>query len=321
MSDIVIGTRASPLAMWQAKYMRDAILASSSILDIELKVIKTSGDHLMLAESFSGLDKGLFTKEIENELLAHRIDLAVHSLKDLPTQMAEGLVLAAIAVREDPADAIISKSGAGLGALPAGAKVLTGSLRRRGQLLHRRRDLQVLAVRGNVQTRLRKLGESEAEAMILARAGLIRCGLDERISERLDPVDFLPACGQGAIAVQTRLNDERMREIVGALDHTPTRLAVAGERAFLASLGGGCQVPVGAYARFGSDGAELTLTGMVSSLGGDKLLKETVAATVHNETSAEALGQELGLILRNQGCQEIIAEVIRVSQSSSEERS
>ena len=319
MKSIVIGTRGSPLAMWQANYIRDAIGANDSSLTVELKIIKTLGDQVLRDQAYGTLDKGLFTTEIENELLAGSISMAVHSLKDLPTELPEDLCLGAIPVREDPADALIAKTARSLAELPAGAKVFTGSLRRRGQLLHLRGDLEVLPVRGNVQTRLRKLDESDVEAMILARAGLVRSDLGDRITERLDPAEFLPACGQGALAIEIRQDNRDMQRILQPLEDLPSRLAVTAERAVLSSLGGGCQVPVGAYGRF-SEG-QLILTGMVSSLCGEKLLRETISRPVADESAAVSLGESLADLLRQKGCQEILDEVLEQSKPSAGDES
>lgn len=313
MSDVLIGTRGSPLALWQANYIRQVISDRNRGVRVELKIIKTSGDQALLGPGRAALDKGMFTSEIENELLTGNVSLAVHSLKDLPTELPADLTIAAITTREDPAEALICKSAATLDALPQGATVLTGSLRRRGQLLHRRPDLSVQPVRGNVQTRLRKLDESDADAMMLACAGLMRAELADRITQRLDPTDFLPACGQGALAIEICSNDEQTRKLVAPLDDMPTRLAVTAERAFLAALGGGCQVPVGAYARE-ADGA-LLLTGMVSDLDGEELLRGSVAAVVDRVDAAEALGQALWHNLREQGAGQILARIAEQSQS------
>ncbi len=309
MKSIVIGTRGSPLAMWQANHIQSEIMQRNPDLSVELKIIKTSGDQALLGPGRAALDKGMFTTEIENELLAGTIDLAVHSLKDLPTDIPDGLSVSAITVREDPADAIISKSGLGLDELPAGAVVLTGSLRRKGQLLARRPDLRVEPVRGNVQTRLGKLDESDAEAIMLARAGLVRAELDDRITERLDPAEFLPACGQGALGLEICTDNAAVRELLAPLDHMPTRLVVSAERALLSALGGGCQVPVGAYGRFTGGEDTMTLTGMVSSLDGSQLLRETVAGPVVSPDAARALGETLCRQLRDKGCDEILAAI------------
>ncbi len=319
MSGFVIGTRGSPLAMWQANYVRDAIIAADSSLTVELKIIKTSGDQALDEQSPAKLDKGLFTTEIENELLAGSISMAVHSLKDLPTELPAGLVVGAIPVREDPADALIAKTAGSLAKLPAGAKVFTGSLRRKGQLLHVRSDLEVLPIRGNVGTRLKKFDESDADAMILACAGLVRIGLGDRITQRLDPAEFLPACGQGALAVEISQDNRDARRILQPLEDTPTRLAVTAERAFLNALGGGCQVPVGAYGRFCP--GELVLTGMVSSLNGERIFRDTLSQPASDESTAASLGESLASILRQKGCQEILDEVLGQSKPSSGDES
>jgi len=307
VTEILIGTRRSPLALWQANCVRDALLATDPELQVDLKAIRTAGDKAAAEPLYASRTKGLFTTEIENELRAGSIAIAVHSLKDLPTDPPEGLEIAAILSRADPADVLVSKVGP-LAEIPAGATVLTGSPRRRGQLLHRRADLKVSPVRGNVQTRLRKLDESDDAATILAKAGLERLGLDDRITERFTPTEFLPACGQAALAVQIRSDDERVRQIVSALDDRPTRLAVTAERAFLTALGGGCRVPAGAYGRFDAADETMTLTGMVCDPAGEMLLRETVSADVAAVEHAEALGRELAGRMRELGCAAILAK-------------
>ena len=288
MTLLRIGTRGSMLARWQADYVRQALLEAHPGLSVELVVIRTSGDAVQDKPLTRIGGTGVFTKEIENALLDERVDVAVHSLKDLPcskaeggilqglpTESAKGLRLAAIPAREDPADALISRDGRGLAELPAGAMVLTGSPRRRAQLLHRRPDLKIGPGRGNVQTRLRKFEESEASGIMLAMAGLIRLELAGRVAERLDPTEFLPACGQGALAVETRAEDKRTAELCGALEDRATRLATTAERAFLSALGGGCLAPVGAYGRAAEKG-RLALTGMAASLNGARMIRRTV---------------------------------------------
>ncbi|MCE5326277.1 MAG: hydroxymethylbilane synthase [Planctomycetaceae bacterium] len=304
---IRIGTRGSPLALWQAHHVAQRIAALSAEVAVDIAIIKTRGDEALSARRYGTLEKGLFTTEIEDALRAASIDLAVHSLKDLPTRLADGLTLAAIPVREDPADALVAKGNATLESLPPGAMVLSGSLRRRGQLLHRRSDLNVQPARGNVQTRLRKLDEGPAAATVLACAGLVRSGLENRISERLDPAVFLPACGQGALAIETRSDDAALIEFLSALEHAPTRWAVTAERAMLTALGGGCQIPVGAYARFEGPSGMMVLTAMACELDGQRLLRETLAAPVSDVASAEALGGKLGQVLTGLGCGEILA--------------
>ena len=310
MSRVVIGTRGSPLALWQANHVRDALIASRSDLEIQLEIIRTKGDRALHAPLHTMLDKGLFTREIESALLAGTIDLAVHSLKDLPTELPDGLSLAAVTAREDPADVLVAKNEGTLETLPKGATVLTGSLRRRAQLLHHRPDLRISSVRGNVETRLRKLSQCEAQAMVLARAGLVRLGLSDRVTERLDPAKFLPACGQGALAIETRCDDSPVRELLQPVDDAESRFAVTAERAFLAALGGGCQVPIGAYARTTGDAAPLTITGIVANIDGSRLLRKTIEAVVTQLEAAEELGQRLAEELRAEGCQEILDEVM-----------
>ena len=316
MSEIVIGTRGSSLALWQANHVRSVLEDLHDGLTVRLEIIHTKGDKILEVALHRMLDKGLFTKEIQNALLDGSVDLAVHSLKDLPTQAVPGLSVAAIPPREDPADALIGKDGGGLDAVPQGAEVLTGSLRRRAQLLHQRADLTVSTVRGNVETRLRKLDESDARAIVLARAGLVRLGLADRITARLDPAEFLPACGQGALAIETRADDTSVRELLRPLDDAAARAAVTAERAVLAALEGGCQVPIGAYAYV--DGGTLNLIGMVANLDGTRLLRATGTAPLADDETAAALGQSVADELRGQGCQDILDEVARYLQNESE---
>ena len=320
MSDLVIGTRGSDLAMWQSRFISAALTAAHPDLHIDLKVIRTTGDKSLQTPLHRMPDKGLFTREIESALLDGTVDLAVHSLKDLPTELPEGLSLAAIGAREDPADVLVvkDKPPRTLEELPHGAAILTGSLRRRAQLLHRRPDLKALPIRGNVQTRIRKLHESEAAATILARAGLVRLGLTQHIGLRLDPAEFLPACGQGALAIEIRTDDRRMRELLRVIDHPETGRAVAAERAFLSALGGGCQVPMGAYARSEGGQAHLTVTGVVATVDGSRLLRETLDGPAADMEAAEALGQSLAEALRRRGCEQILKEAADQSPSMSE---
>ena len=320
MRALVIAARGSALAMWQAEHIRDTLSRLHADLAIELSVIRTKGDRVQDTALHRMLDKGLFTREIEAALLDGSADLAVHSLKDLPTTLPDGLMLAAVPPREDPADALVSRDGASLDELPRGAAVLTGSLRRRAQVLHRRPDLKVLPIRGNVPTRIRKLHESDAAATILARAGLVRLDLADDTQHRLEPAEFLPACGQGALAIEIRRDDAELAELLGSIEHAPTRRAVGAERAFLAELGGGCQAPVGAYARHDEASRELTVTGMVASLDGSRLLRQTICGPAADSDAAEALGRSLAETLGGQGCDEILAEAIAQSQSETEDQ-
>ena len=322
MSALVIGTRGSDLAMWQAEFIRAALTEAHPDLEIRLNVIHTTGDRILQTPLHRMADKGLFTKEIERALLDGSADLAVHSLKDLPTELPDGLSLGAVGAREDPADVLVGRDGPppAVEELPHGASILSGSLRRRAQLLHRRPDLNVLEIRGNVQTRIRKLQQSDAAATVLARAGLVRLGLERHIGRRLDPSQFVPACGQGALAVETRDDDRRLRELLGVVDHPETRRAVAAERAFLSDLGGGCQVPVGAYARPDEDETHLVVTGVVASLDGSHLLQETLRGATDDVDAVDALGRSLADTLRRRGAGEILAEVVAQSSSESENK-
>ena len=309
MSGLVIGTRGSALALWQARHIEAALLEARPGLEVRLEVIRTKGDKILDTALSKIGDKGLFTKEIENALLAGTVDLAVHSLKDLPTELDEGLTVAAVLSREDPADALVSKGGMSLVELPSKGKVLTGSLRRRSQLLHLRGDLLIEPIRGNVQTRLKKFDQSEACGVIFAKAGLVRLGLGERISERLDPREFLPACGQGALAVEIRKGDRRVAELVEPLDDVRARATTAGERAFLARMGGGCQVPIGAYARIEGEPEVMIITAMVASLDGGQLIRRTARVAFWGTDGAVELGGQLAEEVLGAGAQEILDEV------------
>ncbi len=309
MRRIVIGTRGSELALWQANHIRDALLSRNDGLEVALEVIRTTGDEVLETPLHAILDKGLFTRQIEQALLAGRVDLAVHSLKDLPTQLPAGLEIAAVPPREDPADVLVAKQGRTLGDLPSGAAVLTGSLRRRAQLLHLRPDLQILPVRGNVPTRLKKLAESDAAATIMARAGLVRLGLDENITERLAPAEFLPACGQGALALQVRCDDAAVGELLAPLNDPEARRAVSAERALLAELEGGCEVPLGAFAETVDNGKSLRIIGMVASLDGVRMLRAGASAPLDTPDAPRELGRRLASDLREAGAREILDSI------------
>ena len=246
-----IGSRGSQLALWQANHITALLRAQGHIVEIE--IIKTTGDRLQEVTFAQVGSKGMFTKEIEEALAAGRIDLAVHSLKDLPTELPEPFALAATPVRVDPRDVFVSVNHASLAALPHGARVGTSSQRRRAQLRALRPDIEAVEFRGNVDTRLRKLAEGQVEAILLAAAGLDRLGKTDWVRERLDPKDFCPAAGQGALGIETRKDDAATIEAVAFLDHSDTRFAVTAERAALAALGGGCQVPIGIHCRSSHD--------------------------------------------------------------------
>jgi hydroxymethylbilane synthase len=242
-----IGSRGSQLALWQANHI--AALLRVQGHDVEIEIIKTTGDRLQEVTFAQVGSKGMFTKEIEEALAAGRVDLAVHSLKDLPTELSAPFALAATPLRVDPRDVFVSVKHATLAALPQGARVGTSSQRRRAQLKMLRPDIEAVEFRGNVDTRLRKLAEGQVEAILLAAAGLDRLGKTDWVRERLDPNDFCPAAGQGALGIETRKDDAATIEAVAFLDHPDTRFAVTAERAALAALGGGCQVPIGIHCR------------------------------------------------------------------------
>jgi len=295
---LVIASRGSQLALWQAGWVERQLTAAGHMCRIE--IIRTTGDQITDVPLAKVGTKGLFTKEIEEALLDGRADLAVHSLKDLPTELPAGLVLAAVPEREDPRDAVVGRR---LADLPAGARVGTSSLRRAAQLRKLRGDLTVESVRGNLDTRLRKLDEGRYDAILLAAAGLKRLGWGGRIAEILPPEVMCPAVGQGALAIETRAAGAGF-DACAALDHRDTHAAVAAERGLLAALGGGCQVPIGAHATV--DGGRLLLKAMVASPDGAEVVRGTSEGTVGE---AEMVGRRLGVELLNRGAREILETV------------
>jgi len=300
-----VGTRGSRLALWQAEHVATCLRREHPGLTVEQLVLSTAGDRVVdVALSRVG-DKGLFTRELEEALGEGRIDVAVHSLKDLPTETPDGLAVGAVLEREDPRDALVGPWSGGLDSLPDGARVGTSSLRRRAQILARRPDLRVVDLRGNVPTRLSKLERGECEAAVLALAGLRRLGLEHAVGAVLEPEAMLPAAGQGALAVQCRRGDPRVCALLGPLDHGPTRLAVAAERGFLARLEGGCQVPVGCLATPAS--TRLRLRGLVADVDGGVVVAGVVEEAVGDELAATALGERLAERLLRNGAREILA--------------
>ena len=302
-----VGTRGSQLALWQADHVVARLKADHAGLGVERVIVRTLGDKRPEAALAEIGGRGIFTREIEDALRRGSIDLAVHSLKDLPTRIAEGLELGAVLIREDPRDALLARGVHGLRELPEGARIGTSSLRRRAQLLGLRADLKVLDLRGNVPTRLQKLERGEYDAIVLARAGLLRLGLAGRIAEVFEPETLLPAVGQGAIGLQIRAGEPRVARLVAALDHEPTRLATAAERALLARLEGGCQVPVAALGELA--GRRLTLRGLVADVEGREVLRDREARDVGGEAEARALGEALAERLLRQGAAPILARV------------
>ncbi|HEX5044925.1 MAG TPA: hydroxymethylbilane synthase [Candidatus Polarisedimenticolaceae bacterium] len=303
MERLVLGSRGSALALWQARHVAGLLRAAHPGLQIEEVIIKTEGDR-MTEQALSVLGgKGVFVKEIEDALLEERIDLAVHSMKDMPTEMPQGLGFAAVPRRHDARDALLTTDGRDLAALPPGAGVATGSPRRRAQLLASRPDLRMTEVRGNVDTRVRKLKEGQFAAMVLALAGIERLGID--VPRNPLPLDLcVPAVGQGALAIETRVDDARTRALVQVLDHGETARAVAAERAFLARLGGGCLAPAAAHARVA--GPHLLLEGVVADPDGSRVLRDRESGPVEE---AAALGERLAARLLAAGGAAILRDV------------
>jgi hydroxymethylbilane synthase len=301
MNPLRIGTRSSPLALWQAHHVTELLRAASPERAIELVEIETIGDQVRDVPLVQLGGDGAFTKAIQVALQERRVDLAVHSLKDLPTFTVEGLMLAAVPKRGPTGDAFVSKKHRAFGDLPTGAIVATSSLRRKAQLLHRRPDLKLIDIRGNVETRLRKLVEQDLDATILAQAGLIRLGLSDHITEVLDASWMYPAVGQGALGLECRCEDNATRAILDSLNVMPTRWSVLAERAMLRGLGGGCQVPIGAITSIEAN--TLTLRGVVLPPDGSERVEAESSGPMEQ---AEMLGQDVAQQLRGLGAQELL---------------
>jgi hydroxymethylbilane synthase len=301
---ITIGTRGSPLALWQAHWIKSQLETVHDDLTVELVKIKTSGDKIQDVPIAKVGGKGLFTKEIEESMLRYETDIAVHSMKDVPVKFPPSLTLSVVTEREDPRDALISRKGLKLDSLPKGAKVGTGSFRRTTQLLHYRPDLEVVPMRGNVQTRLDKLESEGMDAIILAAAGLIRLGMADRITENIDPEIMLPGGGQGAVGIESRKEDLRVMNRIFPLDHEETHRALEAERAFLTRLEGGCQVPIGVYATIEEE--TLHLRGLVGSLDGKQVLKAERKGSVDDP---EAIGLQLAGEILEMGADKILKGV------------
>jgi hydroxymethylbilane synthase len=300
MTLLRLGTRKSKLALWQANFVKEKLEALGC--KVELVPITTTGDKILDAPLAKIGGKGLFVKEIENALLAGEIDLAVHSLKDVPMIIPEGLTLSAITEREEPYDVLISRNGKKLEELHSGAVVGTSSLRRQVQIKRRRRDLKVEILRGNVDTRLRKLKEGLYDAIVLAHAGVKRMGFSGEVSQVLK--DFIPAVGQGSLAIETRAEDERVINFVKGLNHEESWLRAVCERAFLRELQGGCQVPIGAYAWI--EGDRIKIKGFISDLEGERFLEGYEEGGLQE---AEEVGKRLAQRLLREGGEEILKEI------------
>ncbi len=305
MRELRIGTRGSPLALWQANWVRERLFQAYPHLRVSLIRIKTKGDKLIDVNLATVGGKGLFVKEIEEGLLGGRIDLAVHSMKDVPVQLPEGLHIRFITRREDPRDVLISRDRRTLEELPSGAKIGTSSLRRRAQLLSYRPDFHIIPLRGNVDTRVRKLDTMGLDAIVLAAAGVKRMKMGGIISQFISPEMCLPAIGQGALGIETRIADDEINQYLSIIDHEATHLSIMAERAFLRRLEGGCQVPIGAWGSV-SDQDMLTLKGFVGDLDGRKLVK----GGIEGETGkVQELGMALAENLLSRGADEILREL------------
>ncbi|WP_448588554.1 hydroxymethylbilane synthase [Thermocrinis sp.] len=300
MTLIRLGTRKSKLALWQANFVKEKLEALGC--QVELVPITTTGDKITSAPLAKIGGKGLFVKEIEEALLRGEIDLAVHSLKDVPMVIPKGLTLSAITERENPYDVLLSKEGSRLEELPSGAIVGTSSLRRQVQIKRRRRDLVVEVLRGNVDTRIRKLEEGKYSAIVLAYAGVKRMGLEERITQVLE--DFIPAVGQGSLAIETREDDQRVINLVKHLNHEESYLRAICERAFLRELEGGCQVPIGAFAWI--EKGRINIKGFVSDLEGERFIEGMEEGKVEE---AEEVGKLLAKRLLERGGRDILKEI------------
>jgi len=300
-----IGTRGSLLAKWQAEYVRKRLFAAAGA-EAEIIVIKTSGDKFANAPLTQIGGKGIFVKELEDALMEESIDVAVHSVKDIPTEIPPRLSFPAVFRREDVRDCLVSANGATLANLRQGARIGTGSLRRQAQLRHIRPDLDVRDLRGNVDTRLRKAQSGEYDAILLAKAGLDRLGWSDRITETFAPDVFLPAVGQGAIAAECRLSDSEAAEVLASLDDSESRTAIIAERSLLSALQGGCQVPLGAWAR--TERGELILEACVCSVDGSQYVRQRATAPPEQ---AAALGEHVARLLLESGAQSILEGVSR----------
>jgi len=303
-SSLVLGTRGSRLAVWQAEWVQARLQEIAPSVTVALRRIKTSGDMIVDVPLAAIGGKGLFVKEIEEALLRGEIDLAVHSMKDVPTILPDGLDILCIPAREDPRDVLISRDALSLDHLPKGARVGTSSLRRQAQLLHRRPDLTVQILRGNLDTRLRKLRNGKYDAVVLAAAGLRRMGWSNEVTEYLPPEVSLPAIGQGALGLEGRREDGFVQELVAPLEHRPTRTAVTAERALLERLEGGCQVPIAAHATIKGD--TLIMDGLIASVDGRRLIRDMIQGPV---SDARALGMRLAEKLLAQGGDSILSEI------------
>ena len=301
---IKIGTRGSKLALWQANWVKSALNKKFPRQTVELVIIKTKGDKILDVPLAKVGGKGLFVKEIEQALLERRIDIAVHSMKDMPAEFPQGLCIGAVPQREVAGDVLVSKNGHHFSNLKQGSIIGTSSLRRSAQVRHVRPDIVIRPLRGNLDTRLKKLETENLDAIVLAAAGIKRLNLENRITEYLNADIILPAVGQGALCIEIRENDPPIEAMVSVLDHTFTRLVVLGERAFLKRIGGSCQVPIAGHGQIYQD--TFTLTGLVADLDGSKMIKATLSGDID---STEAIGKKLADKLLHEGAEQILEKL------------
>ncbi len=304
---VILGSRGSQLALWQTEFVKSELERHFPALTIGIEIIKTTGDKILDSALSRIGDKGLFTKEIEHALLDRRIDLAVHSMKDLPTELPSGLMIGAVTKREDVRDVFIahpSKKYASLADVPQKGIIATGSLRRKCQIKHLRPDLGIVDLRGNLNTRFTKLENSDWDGIILARAGVVRLGFEQKITETLPLDKMLPAVGQGALAIEIRDAEPKVKSLLEPLTSRSASIATAAERAFLHFLEGGCQVPIGSYAVIKDN--TLTLEGLIGTLDGERLIRGKIQG---DPAEASRLGEELGRTLYNSGGREILASI------------
>lgn len=302
--ELVIGTRGSTLALWQAEWVQQRLKELDPMVTVSLKRIKTTGDKILDTPLATIGGKGLFVKEIEEALGRGEIDLAVHSMKDVPTQLPDGMQIVCMPLREDCRDALLSRADTFLKDLPQGSRIGTSSLRRQAQLLHYRPDFRIQMLRGNLDTRLRKLDQGEYDAIVLAVAGLRRLGLQQRITEYLSYEVCLPAISQGALGLEGRSDDHFVRDLVQRLEDRETRIAVSAERAFLERLEGGCQVPIAAHATIAN--GTMLLEGLVASVDGRRVIRGSIEGVL---PEAKQLGSDLAEQLLARGGREILKEI------------
>ncbi len=301
---IKIGTRGSKLALWQANWVKSVLQEKFPQYTVELIIIKTQGDKILDVPLAKVGGKGLFVKEIEQALLTRHVDIAVHSMKDMPAEIPDGLCMGAVPERENPFDVFISQSGLGYKELDPGCIIGTSSLRRGARLRHERPDIVIQPLRGNLDTRLKKLESGNLDAIVLAAAGVKRLNLEHKITEYLDPDIILPAIGQGALCIEIRNDDPKIGPLVESMDHAATRRVVKGERAFLNRLQGGCQVPIAGHAKINKE--ELMLTGLVAEIDGTRIIKGEKSGPLD---SAESIGIDLAEELLARGAAEILQQL------------